>query len=86
MRNVEVRSAAVWKCDECGEENFCKLQIAELTDQEAEEAYRRFNELEPWSQLPEHWRDFEMITTPSVVECQRCGEKFSTKQPRTEDE
>ena len=77
-RTVELKSAFHWHCDECGEENFALPQKAELTDEDAEYAYRRFHDLEDWCDLPEGWRQFEMVNIPDKVTCSNCGETFLT--------
>ncbi len=61
MKRVELRTAYHWFCESCGADNFTLPQKAELTDEDAELAYRRFNECDPWMELPSDWRQFEMV-------------------------
>ena len=75
---VELKSAFHWHCDQCGESNFALPQKAEMTDDDAEYAYRRFHDLDDWCELPADWRQFEMVSIPSKVTCSRCEGVFLT--------
>lgn len=76
MRRVELRSAYCWYCDDCGELNYEQPQRAELTDEDAEAAYRHFYQLDDYAELPKNWRDFEMVEIPPVVQCVECKAEF----------
>jgi hypothetical protein len=78
MEQIKARllTAYVWDCDDCGAENFERSIIAELHDDEREEMYRHFHELDEWAELPEHWREFQMVTRPDSVTCCECGMVF----------
>lgn len=77
MRTVELKAAFHWHCEDCGLENFALPRKAELHDDEREAAYRRFNDLDEWAELPEGWREFELVMVPERVTCQ-CGATFGT--------
>lgn len=79
MRKVELATAFSWWCDTCSELNFVMPCKAELTDDDAEEAYRAFHMLEDFAELPEGWRDFELVERPKVVKCTGCGSQFETE-------
>lgn len=79
MRTVELKTAFHWHCDDCSAENFSLPQKAEMTDEEAEAAYREFHELDRWQSLPPGWRCFEMVQRPDWVRCSQCGNAFATK-------
>ncbi len=81
-RTVELKTAYHWHCEECGVENFALPRKAELTDDEAEEAYRLYHYLDSYSPLPDDWRQFEIVEIPDVVECDQCYAKFATKDER----
>lgn len=80
--NARLLSAYVWDCDECGVENFERAIVAELTDEDREEMFREFHELDEWAELPENWRDFQMVTRPDGVTCKACGEVFEAEDDR----
>lgn len=73
MNTVELQQAFHWHCDACGASNFSLPWKAELTDEAAEEAYRKFHMLDDWQELPDGWRDFEIVTIPRQVKCNQCG-------------
>lgn len=72
MRSVELKTAYHWHCEYCGHANFALPQKAELTEEDAELAYRKFHELDQWAELPEGWRQFELIQIPDTVMCEEC--------------
>jgi len=76
LDKVELQSAYHWFCDNCSCSNFALPIKAELTDEEAELIYRRVNSLEQWVDLPDGWRDFEMIQIPNVVKCSQCNTEY----------
>lgn len=75
-------TAYVWDCDECGTANFERSQVAELVDDDREEMFRAFHEMDAWEPLPDNWRDFQMVTSPNSVTCRRCGMTFETEDDR----
>lgn len=79
MNRVELRTAFHWHCDDCGADNFALPRKAELTDEDAESAYRKHHMLDKWEELPADWRDFEMVQIPSRVHCSHCGSMFDTE-------
>lgn len=76
MRKVEMSTAFSWWCEDCGELNFALPRKSELTDEEAEEAFRAFHDLEDWAELPEGWRQFELVQIPPIVKCSKCDSQF----------
>jgi hypothetical protein len=82
MKSVELKTAYFWTCEECYHDNFAYPVKAELTDDEAEEIFRQMNEMDQFEQLPENWRDFEMIQIPDMVTCSTCKTKFETLDER----
>lgn len=79
VKTVELKTAYCWTCEDCSEVNFALPQKAELTDDDAAEAYRSFHGLEEWADLPDGWRQFELVWIPPVVECKVCGMRFATE-------
>lgn len=82
MRTVELRTAYHWFCEECSRENFALPQKAEMTEEEREEAFRRFHDLDGFAELPEDWRQFEMVMVPETVTCAECGTEFNAIDER----
>lgn len=82
MRVVELRLAYHWICDDCGADNFVLPRDARLTEDERENAYRRFNDLEPWEELPEDWQQFVLCQIPKQVHCS-CGSTFRATDETT---
>ena len=72
-------TAYVWDCDACGAENFERSIVAELCDEDREEIFRRLHELDQWAELPEGWRDFQIVSRPDSVKCQQCGAGFEAE-------
>lgn len=77
-RRVELRTAFYWYCDNCDAINYALPKKSELTDDAAEIAYRKFHNLEDYCDLPDDWRDFELVEIPPTVQCNVCDEKFET--------
>jgi len=77
-RTVELKTAFHWHCDECSQENFALPQKVELTDEDADRAYRWHHGLDDWCDLPEGWRQFEIVSIPDKVRCSNCDEVFLT--------
>lgn len=75
-------SAYVWDCDECGAENFERAIVAEMHEEEREEMFRSFHDLDEWAELPDGWRDFQMVTRPDAVKCRTCGATFDAEDDR----
>lgn len=80
--SVELQMAYHWHCDECGQSNFSMPIKAEFALGEKEEAFRKVNEVDEWSELPDGWQDFECVTLPDTVSCSRCGTEFDTVDER----
>ncbi|TWU67281.1 hypothetical protein V7x_28550 [Crateriforma conspicua] len=79
MQSVELRTAFSWHCPSCRAANFVQPDVADLSDDDAEAAFRRFNDLEPWQPLPSDWQEFEIVTMPPRVTCCRCHREFITQ-------
>lgn len=84
-RVAELKTAFHWWCDDCGEPNFALPRKAELTDKHAEEAYRKYHLLDDWAELPENWREFEIVQIPATVTCKNCGEVFRAIEEQPQD-
>lgn len=76
---VELSLAFRWICDNCGEENFAASELAEMTLEDRELAYRKYKELEAWQELPDDWMEFDLVMMPNVVQCKLCNHQFTTK-------
>lgn len=83
---AELRTAYHWFCPSCDATNFVLPMKAELTDDEREECFRSFNELDEWEELPDDWRNFEMVWSPDAVTCSVCHKEFATRDERDADE
>lgn len=80
-------TAYVWDCDSCGAENFERSQVAEFVDDEDRaEVFRKLNGLDEWAELPEGWREFQLVTRPDTVTCGECGMKFDATEDRDNDD
>lgn len=79
-------SAYVWDCDNCGTENFVRSIVAEMCDEDREEMFRHFHDLDQWAELPANWRDFQMVTRPDEVTCCECEAKFEAEDDREGDD
>ncbi len=79
---VELRTAYHWWCETCGVENFSLPQKAELTDEQAEYAYRQLHGMDDYDELPDRWREFEIVCIPDDVECRDCHTTFATIDER----
>lgn len=75
---VQLSTAFTWRCV-CGKRNFVLPERADLTPDEREDAYRELNDLEAWQELPDDWRNFEMVSMPEEVTCKKCGKRFETE-------
>lgn len=80
---VELKTAYHWHCDNCSAENFALPEKAELTDSQAESAYRVLNMMDCFEELPQHWRQFEMVCIPNIVTCSECGHQYLTSDERS---
>lgn len=85
QNKARLLTAYVWDCDHCGSENFERAIVAEMCDEDREEMFRQFNQMDQWEALPECWRDFQLVTRPDAVTCCKCGTEFDTEDDR-EDE
>jgi hypothetical protein len=76
MPKVELWQAYYWICENCGRTNFGVPEPVPLDPARKEELFRQFNHLEQWTELPEGWEDFELITAPKKVACHCCHDHF----------
>lgn len=76
---VTLRTAFAWTCH-CGHEHFAPAEVTPLDDDEREEAYRHFHDLEVWAELPPGWREFQLVRAPQRVTCRRCGKEYETRE------
>lgn len=78
VKEVELKTAYFWHCETCGGKNFSESVRVEMSDEDAEVAFRQFHEMEDWQVLPDNWRDFELVEIPPTVKCSACGDEFAT--------
>ena len=77
-REVEIRPAFEWTCDECGRDNYEKCLIVDLSQEQAAEIMRGIVDIED---------DDDMNFTgsfsacPTDVKCRFCKSEFVTKDP-----
>lgn len=71
---VELHHAWFWLCDECGEENFERVVVAEIGTQEQEEIAEALG-IEPWEA-----KTGDFYTKPSSVKCGQCGKEYDTSE------
>lgn len=76
MKTVELRTAYCWHCDECSELNFAESVVYECSQEEKEDLFREFHDLDEWDELPEDWQQFQSVYCPEVVQCCKCGTEF----------
>lgn len=84
---INLKTGYWFTCQDCGTDNFIApkpLPLAEAGFEGREEAYRHFNGLDPWAELPPNWDQFEIVSTPVIVVCDECGVKFRTLDERDE--
>ena len=83
MPQAELKTAYCWHCEDCAHTNFAMPIKGEFVDdKDREEYFRFFHDLDPWQDLPENWRDFELVNIPGSVICQMCGSVFETVDER----
>lgn len=82
MQTVELKTAYFWHCDNCGAANFALPAKPEMVDEDREQVYRHFNNLDEYVELPDGWEQFEIITIPKVVTCWTCYAEFATIDER----
>lgn len=80
-KRVELLHAFAWLCEECGSENFIRAAAVEMTDDAREAAYRHYNRLDQWAELPNNWREFSVVDFPTIVNCVACKSEFGTDAP-----
>jgi len=66
---VEIRPAHVWTCDNCGQENFERCVVVELSPEEKAELEE--NELGA--------QTGDWMTIPESVTCKSCNSEFETQ-------
>jgi Zn finger protein HypA/HybF involved in hydrogenase expression len=80
MQTVELKTANFWNCEECGRKHYADgIKQEFVDDADREETFRRFHDMDDYEELPEHWREFEVVAIPKVVKCENCGIEFSTE-------
>lgn len=75
-QTVELRLAYAWDCDECGEENFERAVVYEVSPAEKAELAERG--------LPSDTGNW--LTPPEHVTCRGCGAAFQAKHFRAGDD
>lgn len=86
MKTVELRTAYCWHCDECSELNFSESVLYECSNEEKEDMYRYFHDMDEWDALPEGWQQFQTVCSPETVKCSKCGVEFNAIDERDADE
>lgn len=80
METITLQQAFWWECPACGAGNFAKAVVAEPTDDEKEEAFRQYHDLEAWQPLPPDWNSFDLVKMPICVKCDECQHRFKTQE------
>jgi hypothetical protein len=76
---VDLFPAFRWQCPECQNWNFCSPDNSGVSDEEYEDIFREYFDLEPWQELPENYENMlEAVAMPTEVVC-ICGSKFETE-------
>lgn len=70
MREVELRPAYAWDCEECGRQNFANGICPDLSEEDVQEL-RDDHGIQPWEV-----GTWQMM--PTVVKCEHCGSEFKT--------
>lgn len=75
MKTAELHTAYQWDCEECGQENFCRAVVWEITQDDA--AFMQ----EQYGEAPEGpWTTGNWVSVPAEVTCSRCGMTFATTE------
>lgn len=77
QRMVEVHTAWVWDCDECGRENFERAQTLEADEQEIAEMRDEYG-VQPWE-------TGDFVAWPESVTCAHCNETFDVDKRDNDD-
>jgi hypothetical protein len=78
MKKVELHSAYVWDCDECGTENFVRAVTIDLNPDDEEDA-KAIEALYPEG-VPEG-AGVKAMTCPNRVVCKHCKTEFKSESP-----
>ena len=78
LPSVEIHTAYVWTCEECGIDNFEYGAIMEFDKEEEDHLVKKYG--------IEEWQTGEWVIAPEEVECKECGARFQTEDPRCEEE
>lgn len=80
MKTVELHPAAVWDCDECGVENFCRHIKPEMIDRD-QTVSMLMEEMDiPQFEAEKAADNGEWVIAPSEVKCRSCGAVFATQE------
>lgn len=82
MQTITLKTAYTWQCPICFRTHYAQPVKPRLSEEEREEAFRHYHDLEPWSELPEGWEQFEVVAVPKVVKCTHCQRPFETQFAR----
>ena len=86
MKTVELRTAFCWHCEKCSELNFTEPVVYECSPEERGDLFRKFHDMNEWSELPEGWQQFQAVYCPDVVKCCKCGSEFKAIDEQEADE
>lgn len=67
---VELIPAFFWTCPNCGVDQFERCVVPEMSQEDRIEAMQALG-VEPW-------KEGDLLTSPSAVVCEKCGESFQT--------
>lgn len=70
MQSVELRPAFAWDCESCGRENFARIVIGEMSEEDRQALVERHG--------IEDSEDGDFMQVPDEVTCRHCGESFRT--------
>lgn len=77
---AELHPAYVWDCPDCGQENFCRSVVAEMTNEDHLQQLKSMGVVESYAtEVPEEMRDVCWQTAPTRVICIACERAFNAQ-------
>jgi hypothetical protein len=77
VKRIELRPAFTWDCDDCGQENFVRGVVPEMSEED-----HKFM-MEEHGLMP--WECGDFITNPAIVTCCHCQTEFKAKHFRADE-
>jgi len=71
---VEMRPAYSWTCPECGQDNFERVVVPEMSDEDLREMKEEFG--------IDEWEEGDFQSYPNTVQCEFCSAILDTKPPQ----